>query len=279
MAETGLLLKQSPAETLQLTSLLKEIIIDSDQDVIVNMEVKDQQSVSAVIRLRAAASLNVTVKVEEGSNATLLYWNETDAPVVVEEHNDVYRDASLKTAYIQLNKGTVQHKGVTLLKEEGAQAQLHAAVIAQTNKNFMIDCVHEAGHTTGIIESYCIVLEGGRYRMEATGKINKGARGAKSHQTSRALTFDAKQTATILPKLLIDENDVEASHAMTIGQMDENQMYYLQSRGLTEEEAIGLVTLGYLLPIVRISDDPELKKALQQEIEMKVKEVCLTSSK
>ena len=129
------------------------------------------------------------------------------------------------------------------------------------------------------MENYSIVLQGGRYRMEATGKIEKGARGAKSHQTSRALTFDAQQTATILPKLLIDENDVEASHATTIGQMDENQMYYLQSRGLSEDEAIRLVTIGYLLPIARISDDPKLQEALAQEIETKVNEVCLTSSK
>ena len=78
---------------------------------------------------------------------------------------------------------------------------------------------------------------------------------------------------------MIDENDVEASHATTIGQMDENQMYYLQSRGLSEDEAIRLVTIGYLLPIARISDDPKLQEALAQEIETKVNEVCLTSSK
>ena len=56
-------------------------------------------------------------------------------------------------------------------------------------------------------------------------------------------------------------------------------MYYLQSRGLSEDEAIRLVTIGYLLPIARISDDPKLQEALAQEIETKVNEVCLTSPK
>ena len=279
MAETVLTLHESPVSPVVLQETLRELVIDASAPLTLTLTAPAQTACSLVVRIRHAEALTIQVRAEAASQLTLLYWNESSAPITIRESNEIYRDARFKAAYVQLNPGTVDHQSKTLLKERGAEVLVQSAVIAQTQKQFVVDLIHQAGQTTGIMENYSIVLQGGRYRMEATGKIEKGARGAKSHQTSRALTFDAQQTATILPKLLIDENDVEASHATTIGQMDENQMYYLQSRGLSEDEAIRLVTIGYLLPIARISDDPKLQEALAQEIETKVNEVCLTSSK
>ena len=73
-----------------------------------------------------------------------------------------------------------------------------------------------------------------------------------------------------IPLLLIDENDVKASHALTVGQPDEDQMYYLQSRGLTKKQAIGLLSVGYFLPVLDLIEDKDLKQQLQQEMESKV---------
>lgn len=277
MAEQKLILHENPDQPVILTSDLKEILIDCPGVMELNMVVSEHTQAALFIRIRAAASLSLHVTAKAGSEAVLLYWNESDRELLITERNEVYHDAYFKAAYGHLSSGTVHHQGVTVLKEPGAQAFIQTAAIAKTSKSFVIDCLHEAPHTEGIIENYAIILKNGQYQMEATGKINKGARGAKSHQTSRALTFDAGQKATILPKLLIDENEVEASHATSIGQMDDNQMYYLQSRGLSEADAVKLVTIGYLLPIAKVSEDPEIQKALQQEIESKVNDLCLTS--
>ena len=70
--------------------------------------------------------------------------------------------------------------------------------------------------------------------------------------------------------LLIDENDVQASHATTMGQIDENQLYYLQTRGLTKTQALGLITIGYLLPIASSLDDETLQEELSAKVEKKV---------
>ena len=77
-------------------------------------------------------------------------------------------------------------------------------------------------------------------------------------------------TVRFLPVLLIDENEVKASHATTLGQPDENQLYYLQTRGLSRSQALGLLTLGYLLPISELFDNEEIKEKLKNEIEKKV---------
>ena len=120
------------------------------------------------------------------------------------------------------------------------------------------------------MENYAVVEEGGQYRMEAPGKIIKGARESNSHQKTRVLTMSERHSSEVVPVLLIDENDVKASHATTLGQPDENQLYYLQTRGLSRRQALGLLTVGYIMPITELFDQEEVRTALKDEIEMKV---------
>ena len=59
-----------------------------------------------------------------------------------------------------------------------------------------------------------------------------------------------RHSSEVVPILYIDENDVKASHAMTLGQPDADQLYYLQTRGLNLEQALGLMSIGYFLPVI-----------------------------
>ena len=77
-----------------------------------------------------------------------------------------------------------------------------------------------------------------------------------------------------MPQLLIDENDVEASHATSVGSVDENQLFYMQTRGLTKNEVLSLIAVGYLSFITDVIDDEELKNSIIDHIENKVKEIC-----
>ena len=73
-----------------------------------------------------------------------------------------------------------------------------------------------------------------------------------------------------LPILYIDEDDVKASHALSVGQPDAEQLYYLNSRGLTMRQAIGLLSVGYFKPILELIEDEELKEKIAQETEERV---------
>ena len=106
--------------------------------------------------------------------------------------------------------------------------------------------------------------------MVANGNIKKGCFDAQSHQATRVLTLGQGHKTKVIPLLLIDENDVKASHALTIGQPDADQLYYLQSRGLSTKQAVGLLSVGYFLPVIDLVEDEELKDSLRQEIESKV---------
>ena len=176
----------------------------------------------------------------------------------------------LTLALCELNAGNTQARVTLDLCEEGAFAMLRSACIAASRKQFHMQCNHLQAHTEGLMENYAVVEEGGQYRMEATGKIIKGARESNSHQKTRVLTMSERHSSEVVPVLLIDENDVKASHATTLGQPDENQLYYLQTRGLSRRQALGLLTVGYIMPITELFDQEEVRTALKDEIEMKV---------
>ncbi|MGL5915281.1 MAG: SufD family Fe-S cluster assembly protein, partial [Culicoidibacterales bacterium] len=84
------------------------------------------------------------------------------------------------------------------------------------------------------------------------------------------MVLDDGAKATTNPILLIDEHDVTAGHAASVGRIDAETLYYLQSRGLTNQEANALVTLGFLMPLLESITDQTLREKLLQVIETKV---------
>ena len=70
--------------------------------------------------------------------------------------------------------------------------------------------------------------------------------------------------------LYIDENDVKASHALTIGQPDADQLYYLQSRGLSTRQAVGLLSIGYFKPVISLIEDESAREAIESRMEERV---------
>ena len=166
MAETVLTLHESPVSPVVLQETLRELVIDASAPLTLTLTAPAQTACSLVVRIRQAEALTIQVRAEAASQLTLLYWNESSAPITIRESNEIYRDARFKAAYVQLNPGMVDHQSKTLLKESGAEALVQSAVIAQTRKQFVVDLIHQAGQTTGIMENYSIVLQGGRYRME-----------------------------------------------------------------------------------------------------------------
>ena len=82
-------------------------------------------------------------------------------------------------------------------------------------------------------------------------KIHNNAKGSVAYQTNRNLTLSHGAWAESVPNLEIETNDVKCSHASTVGPIDEDQLFYLMSRGMTEDEAMAMVVRGFVEPIAR----------------------------
>lgn len=259
-----------------LTSSLSKTSFDIDSDR--KLSIVFDSNVILFFNLKNISKLNINVEVLENVSARIIYWSEEGSDMDIKEYYKVSQDAYLNLVYGELSSGNItRYMECDLFK--GSELLLDGASITASQKNQTFIANHLHPYTTSNLNNYGIVSKGGKYFLDVVGSIKKGSVGSKAHQDSRILTISEKQSATVLPQLLIDENDVEASHAATVGQIDENHLYYMQSRGLSEMESMALLMSGYLMPIARAVSDEDLSKHIEDLIISKVSEICLVQTK
>ena len=120
------------------------------------------------------------------------------------------------------------------------------------------------------MDNYGVVRDDGKLVFSGIGKIANGQHGSKAHQNAKIMVFDKNSIGVAKPILKIDENDIEASHAAIVGKINDEHIFYLTSRGLSEDDAKRLITFGYLKPIIKGFEDEELKEQITNLIEGKM---------
>lgn len=252
-------------EDINLMEGLNEICIDSMRDV--HLSFTASVNCEVFVRIVSCRSLKISSFLEEGTHASFLFWNEMQTHLQVEENHEVLSDADLSVAYGEVNAASMKRHVTVALRQPGASALVSSASLVKGHKDYVMEVINYAPHTTGTMKNFAVMMEGGNLNIDAIGKIVKGAHGSQSHQTSRALCFEAGQHATIVPELLIDEDDVQASHAMSMGSVDPDHLYYMQTRGLSYSQCISLISAGYLMPITDTIEDETLRERLRSQLE------------
>jgi Fe-S cluster assembly protein SufB len=111
--------------------------------------------------------------------------------------------------------------------------------------------IHFAPHTSSKITSKSISRGGGRASYRGLLKVYKGANDVKSNVVCDALLLDPQSRSDTYPYIEIDEEDVTIGHEASVSKVGEEQLFYLMSRGLTEEEATTMVVSGFIEPLVK----------------------------
>ncbi len=111
--------------------------------------------------------------------------------------------------------------------------------------------VHAAPYTTSRIISKSISKNGGRSSYRGLLKVADGAYGSKSNVVCDALILDPHSRSDTYPYIEIDEDDVKIGHEASVSKIGEEQLFYLQSRGLSETEASTLIVNGFIEPLVK----------------------------
>ncbi len=255
-----------------LPSGYSEFEIGADHDIV--LEFTAGQDAEVFLKITRAGKITMRTLTSGKAEVTYLVWNESETPVAFTEEHRVLGDSALHVAYGEIVRGDAEHNTVIDLLEPGARAHLSSATLASAHKHYKVVMTSRAPHTNGDMTNYAVILRDGEYVMDAAGAIEKGAHTSESHQTSRALCFDDTMAATIIPALLIDDNDVKASHAASVGRVDEEQLYYLMSRGLTLNDCMRLISTGYLMPIADTIHNDHLRETLRKELEEKIAAIC-----
>ncbi|BCY18790.1 Fe-S cluster assembly protein SufB [Leptolinea sp. HRD-7] len=111
--------------------------------------------------------------------------------------------------------------------------------------------IHFAPHTSSKITSKSISKAGGQASYRGMLKVYKDAGDVKSNVVCDALLLDSKSRTDTYPYIDIDDDDVTIGHEATVSKVGEEQLFYLMSRGLTEEQATTMVVSGFIEPLVK----------------------------
>ncbi len=173
------------------------------------------------------------------------------------------RDASIDWALGVLNDGDVVADFDSDLVGNGSHAELKAVAISSGKQTQVIDTrvTNKAPYSIGHILQHGVIRDSATLTFNGIGHIIKGAKGADAQQESRVLMLSDKARGDANPILLIDENEVTAGHAASVGRVDPEEMYYLMSRGIARTEAERLVIRGFLgsvltaMPLKAVRDE------------------------
>ncbi|MQS52308.1 Fe-S cluster assembly protein SufD [Companilactobacillus mishanensis] len=187
-------------------------------------------------------------------------------------HGYVGNDARLDWAIGSMNDGHVVGDFGTELRGEGSHTEAKVVAITTSDQVQGIDTkvTNYGKHSIGHILQHGVILQSSTLTFNGVGHIVKGARGSDSQQESRVLMLSRKARGDADPILLIDENDVTAGHAASVGRVNEDQMYYLMSRGIDEKTAQRLVIRGFLSSVITEIPEKEVRDRMTAMIERKL---------
>jgi len=129
--------------------------------------------------------------------------------------------------------------------------------------------VHAAPNTTSMIVSKSISKNGGRTSYRGLVKVHPNCPGSKSNVKCDALLLDEKSRSDTYPTMEIDEKDVTIEHEATVSKVGEEQLFYLMSRGLTQDEATAMIINGFFEPFTKelpLEYAVELNRLIQLEM-------------
>lgn len=150
------------------------------------------------------------------------------------------------------SKLTMKYPSVYMLGE-GAHAEILSIAFASVGQHQDAGgkVVHGAPHTSSIVTSKSISKDGGRSSYRGLVKVANGARGARSKVVCDALILDKASRSDTYPVMEIDESDVSIAHEASVSRIQEEQLFYLMSRGLSETEASTMIVNGFIEPLVK----------------------------
>lgn len=222
-------------------------------------------------------SANISVEIIAGSGSQISYSAidrlGDNVTAYINRRAKHANDSSVDWAMGVMNEGHVIGDFNSDLIGKGSHANLKVVAVSSGRQIQGIDTrvTNYGSHSIGHILQHGVILERGTLTFNGIGHIVKGAKGADAQQESRVLMLSDKARSDANPILLIDENEVTAGHAASIGQVDPEDMYYLMSRGIDQKTAERLVIRGFLgavmteIPSKRVRQ--ELITVLDQKLE------------
>ncbi|MBN1876203.1 MAG: Fe-S cluster assembly protein SufB [Anaerolineae bacterium] len=152
-----------------------------------------------------------------------------------------------------LGSGVTMKYPAVILRGPRARGEVLSIAFAGEGQHYDAGAkaIHLAPNTSSIITSKSISKGNGRSSFRGLVKVNLGAEGAQSKVVCDALLLDPESQSDTYPYIDVNEDEAQIEHEATVSKISEDQLFYLMSRGLTEEQASAIIVNGFLEPFVK----------------------------
>ncbi|PSP93677.1 Fe-S cluster assembly protein SufD [Halobacteriales archaeon QS_4_62_28] len=212
------------------------------------------------------------VEVAAGENASVQYGalqnlsKETYNFSVKRGHADTYATLDWIEGNIgsRLTKTSVE----TRLLGDSSESRIVGAFFGHEDQHFDLASRvwHEAEHTVADLVTRGTLDDSARSVYEGVQDVGRGAWDTSSYQRENTLMLSDESEADASPKLIINNHDTEASHSATVGQVDEQDLFYMTSRGVDPERAKNMLVEGFFVPVFEEVAVDELREDLDELI-------------
>lgn len=206
------------------------------------------------------------------NNAKILIYCDVNEKLVLNESGFI-GGCEVSLNYIHLdNADFKQNTKIDILRN--GNLNIGSTYLGTNEKDVVFDIYNKESNSELNITNNIVALDDSKISLDCIGTIVKGAKSSKCHQKNRCLAMGNPKQARVLPVLNIDENDVEASHSLSSGTIDEEVLFYMNSRGLSKNQSLNLIIKSYLMPSDAFYENFEDGAKIQESAVRKVDELC-----
>ena len=215
--------------------------------------------------------LEINYELKNGDYRILIFVNA--AKDITLKERGFIQNGNVEINLMELDSHNyVQDSNIEVLK--GSSLTVNTTYLGINDKKIDYHLFNKERDSYIKISNNVVCLDDADFVLNVVGKIVKGAKNSKCFQKSRCLTFESPKQSKILPVLEIDENDVEASHSLSSGTIDEDVLFYMNSRGLSRRDALSLLLVSYLMPDEEFYRAYEEGLAIKEIADKKVEKIC-----
>ena len=223
---------------------------------------------------RAVVTAVVEAQLQDGAQLRFVDLQDWAGGVsaFASRHADLGRDAHVEWLIGELGAGLLRSATTSLMASPGAETLALVVFFGSASQHMDIAVTlrHAGEHTIGNMLTKGVLSGHARAIYRGTSDIARGARDSNSQQKENVLHLGSGVRSDAIPALYINENQLQAGHAATTGRVDEEQMFYMTSRGLPPLEAQRLIVHGFFEPLLRRVPLAAVRERLTELIDRKI---------
>ena len=220
--------------------------------------------------------LNISVAnihADNGSNISrkvIQDWNEKTVSFQLDT-TVAGRDAQVKNLAVNIGSERARYENQTRIEGAGADVKMYSLTVSEESQEFdqRTFQIHNAPNAVSDLLYKNALLDKSRTIFSGLIKVAEGAQHTDAYQTNRNLLLDPDADANSMPGLEILANDVKCSHGATTGNVDEGELFYMMSRGISKRVAMQLMVFGFFEEVLDKIDSEELAAGLRKIIHKK----------